>query len=94
MEVVSSPRAVKLAEIRPRDRRPDRQQEDSVSSWRHLPGTQLSGRPIFFSLSELLKPSPWPWSEVRWVGGAPGLYLPYLLLFIQPLTPSLVICTS
>ena len=71
---VCSPRSVKLAEIRPRVSRPDRQWEDSVSSWRHFPGTQLRVRPIFFSLSlsQLLKPISWPWREVRWGGGLPG----------------------
>lgn len=47
--MVSSPHAVELAEIRPGVSHPDRKKEDSVSSWRHLPGTELSGRPFFLS---------------------------------------------
>ena len=48
---VCSPRNVKLAEIRSGVSHPDRQREDSVSSWRHFPGTQLRVRPNFFFFS-------------------------------------------
>lgn len=47
MGVVSSPRAAELGEIRLGVSHSDRQQEDSVSSQRHLPGT-IEARVICF----------------------------------------------
>ena len=85
---VCAPRNVKLAEIRSGVSCPDRQREDSVSPWRHFPGTQLRVRPNFFfflSLSELLKPTSWAWSEARWGRGSPAVPAS---LFTQTLTPA------
>ena len=74
---VCSPRNVKLAEIRPRVSRPDRQREDSVSSWRHFPATQIRVRPIFFFLSLSTAQAHLLALEVG--QGAPWPYLPHCL---------------
>lgn len=73
MGVVSSARAAGLAEIRPGVSHPDKQQEDSLSSRRHLPGQGL-----FFPVTEPLRPSSCPCGEGRQAGGAPGLHVSYL----------------
>lgn len=65
--VVSSPHMAELTELRPGVSHPDRQREDSVSSWRHFPG---AGGAILFSVAEHLRPSSCPWSKAMWIGGS------------------------
>lgn len=84
---VSSPRAAELGEIKLGVSHPDRQQEDSVSSQRHLPGT-VEARVVSFLSPRAPQTRLLALEQGEVSRGSSGLYLPYLLLSTQPLSPS------